>query len=395
MYRYLVCLFLTAIAMSGCSSDLGENEFIVSGSVDGMENGEFYVYAEGGYDTITVNNGMFEYRGVLTGPENRFFNMDPNDRSMDGGFSLFLEPGKMELSINAERPFSPKLKGSKTQDEFELLGEKKEVVKQKYQAELKALTDASNKYRQAYRAKASEETLEAIKEEDNTARENLEPYYKELRAIDIAFIRSNPNSYVGLYNARFFLDQLIYAEAADLFESFADHLKESKMGVEIANELAKLKSGSPGSLASDITAQDINGEQFSLSDLRGQYVLIDFWASWCVPCRKGNPHLLDLYAKYKEKGFEILGVSDDDSRPEAWRKAVKKDGIGVWKHVLRGLERKDGRFVFDNDVSDAYGISTLPTKILIDPEGMIIGRYGSGGSEHPELDEKLKEIFGS
>ena len=122
--------------------------------------------------------------------------------------------------------------------------------------------------------------------------------------------------------------------------------------------------------------------------------MIDFWASWCVPCRKGNPHLLQLYSKYKKKGFEIIGVSDDDSNHAAWRKAVEQDKIGVWKHVLRGLKKmENGRYDKSEDKSEAYGIHTLPSKILVGPDGVIIGRYASGAGTDADLDAKLKDVF--
>lgn len=390
-----VILFFSLLLIIGCQEALDQNEFIITGSISGIENGEFYAYGEEGFDTIRVENGKFEYQGELKEVSQRFFTLDQANRSIDAGFFLWLEPVRMTLSVDANDLSKAKLKGSKTEGESQRLDKEKEVVKEKYAKELKVLQDVSEKYNQAYKAKAGEDVLEAIKEEDNEAREDLEPFYEELREINIQFIKNNPDSYVGLLEARFVMGELLYAEAEELFSVFDESLKKSSMGVDIRKELDKLKSGSPGSVATDISAIDIKGEQFELSDLRGQYVLVDFWASWCVPCRKGNPHLLDLYAKYKDKGFEILGVSDDDSRPEAWKKAVVKDQIGVWKHVLRGLERKGGEYVFDNDISDGYGISTLPTKILINPEGVIIGRYGSGGSKHEELDVKLKEIFGS
>jgi glutathione peroxidase-family protein len=112
-----------------------------------------------------------------------------------------------------------------------------------------------------------------------------------------------------------------------------------------------------------------------------------------VPCRKGNPHLKDLYHKYKSKGFEIIGISDDDNKPEAWKKAVEKDGIGIWKLVLRGLKRTQNGYDDSGDISHNYGIHTLPTKILIDPKGMIVGRYGGGGEDDNAMDKKLEEIF--
>ncbi len=119
--------------------------------------------------------------------------------------------------------------------------------------------------------------------------------------------------------------------------------------------------------------------------------MLDFWASWCVPCRKGNPHLKELYAKYKEKGIEFVGIADDDRAEAKWKEAVAKDGTGIWKHVRRGLKYENGVFDTSADISGNFGIHTLPTKILIDRDGKIIGRYGE---QEEELNKKLKEIFG-
>lgn len=172
-------------------------------------------------------------------------------------------------------------------------------------------------------------------------------------------------------------------------------VQQSSFGKEIKKELDGLRSGSPGSAAYVFSKTDINGQPLSLRDYKGKYVLVDFWASWCVPCRKGNPHLKTLYAKYKDKGLEIIGISDDDGRPEEWKKAVAQDGIGIWKHVLRGLdmEKRQRKEPNPEDISDHYGIHSLPTKILIDPNGMIIGRYGGGGENDEAMDKKLAEVM--
>ena len=164
----------------------------------------------------------------------------------------------------------------------------------------------------------------------------------------------------------------------------------------IKEDLDGLSMGSPGAKAYMFSSTELRGAPLSLSEYKGKYVLLDFWASWCVPCRKSNPHLLSLYSKYKDKGFEIIGISDDDGKPEAWHKAVEKDQIGVWKHILRGLDM-DKRLKGEPnpyDISQYYGIHSLPTKILIDPNGVIIGRYGGGGENDEAMDQKLSEIFG-
>lgn len=167
------------------------------------------------------------------------------------------------------------------------------------------------------------------------------------------------------------------------------------MNTAVAQDDEKL--GVPGTMALDFTSTDINGVELTLSDFKGKYVLLDFWASWCVPCRKGHPHLLDVYAKYKDKGFEIIGIADNDKNPDVWRKAVEDDGVGVWRHVLRGLDydlllggNRDPRTHPKEIGSSKFNITAYPTKILIDPTGLIIARYSSNTED---LDQKLHEIF--
>jgi thiol-disulfide isomerase/thioredoxin len=183
-----------------------------------------------------------------------------------------------------------------------------------------------------------------------------------------------------------------------IYARFPEQVKQSSYGKTIVAELEKRKIGVPGTKAAVFTSTGLDGQPVSLADYKGKYVLVDFWASWCVPCRKGNPHLKELYARYKDRGFEVIGVSDDDSKPDAWKKAVEQDGL-PWKHVLRGLKviRNGDTFVGldrSKDISDGYNISSLPTQVLIDANGMIIGRYGGDqGEDHEALDKKLEEIF--
>ncbi len=185
-----------------------------------------------------------------------------------------------------------------------------------------------------------------------------------------------------------------YLEAQAAFDCLSERIQKSDFAQKLLVEIQKLKNGSPGSPAALFAKKDINGEWFALKDLRGKYVIVDFWASWCVPCRKSNPHLKELYQKYRESGLEVVCVSDDDSDEEKWRTAVEQDDIALFHHVLRGLKMVGNDFDRSEDISERYGIHSLPTKILIDKNGMIIGRYGGGGEPHEKMDEKLKEIFG-
>ena len=226
-------------------------------------------------------------------------------------------------------------------------------------------------------------------------RDGWEPYHERMGKIDEEFMATHPDSYVTAQILRYKTSSMSYGEAQAAYDRLGERVKKSRLAAEIRAEIRKLRMGSPGSPAARFAKADIHGEMFDLNDLKGKYVIIDFWASWCVPCRKSNPHLKELYRKYKDQGLEVVCVSDDDSNEEKWRAAVEKDDIGMFRHVLRGLKQVGNEFDRSQDISEKYGIHSLPTKILIDREGIIVGRYGGGGESHEKMDEKLKEVFGN
>lgn len=136
-----------------------------------------------------------------------------------------------------------------------------------------------------------------------------------------------------------------------------------------------------GEPAPDITLPTPEGKPLSLSDLRGKVVLIDFWASWCKPCRAENPNVVRVYEQYKDQGFEILGVSLDRSK-DAWTQAIQQDNL-TWKHV------SDLKF-WNSEAAQQYGVSAIPYTVLVDREGNIIAERLRGGN----LEAKLAEVFG-
>ena len=146
---------------------------------------------------------------------------------------------------------------------------------------------------------------------------------------------------------------------------------------------------SAGGPAPDFTKLDANGKSVSLSQFKGKYVLLDFWGSWCSPCRQAMPHLKELYAAYAPKGFEVLGISSEkvssQSQAEAmWKQAIEKDGL-PWTNVLNNEP------AMKQDVVQMFSIEAYPTQILLDKEGKIIGKWTGSGNKG--VDEKLKEIF--
>ena len=135
--------------------------------------------------------------------------------------------------------------------------------------------------------------------------------------------------------------------------------------------------------APDIAMMDPAGNQRKLSDLRGKMVLIDFWASWCGPCRRENPNVVRIYNQYKAKGFEIFSVSLDSDKAK-WQAAIAQDGL-VWDNHVSDLKG------WQNGAAQQYGISSIPHTILVGPDGKIVATHLRG----PQLEEALKAQFGS
>ncbi len=174
-----------------------------------------------------------------------------------------------------------------------------------------------------------------------------------------------------------------YAELELLFNSLDNELKQSEQGKTWYDKLQVLKSTAVGAVAPVFTSSTPQGTAIALADLRGKYVLLDFWASWCAPCRSESPHLVQAYEKYSKKGFTIFNISlDSKNTKEAWEKAIKDDNLEQWDHA----SDLDG---FKSATAILYGIQAIPQNFLIDPSGKIVAKNLRG--EH--LDRELAKIF--
>jgi peroxiredoxin len=197
-----------------------------------------------------------------------------------------------------------------------------------------------------------------------------------------SFIRRNKSSYVSP-----FLLVVVNQLSDDVFllerryQTLSPDVQQSMYGKYLSDQINSGKVGAVGSEAMDFTQADTSGKPIRLSSFKGKYVLVDFWASWCKPCRMENPNVLAAYERFKAKNFTVLGVSLDRSR-DAWIKAIQDDGL-AWTQV------SDLKF-WNNAVAQQYHIQQIPINLLIDPNGKIVGKNLRGA----DLDSRLCALLG-
>lgn len=385
MKKIILSIFILA-TLTVEAQEKQANQFVLNGTLNGVNTGMMYLYYSNDEDTrikdsAAIVNGIFSFKGEIDEPTMAYLALKEEKRTNKNSVSFFLEPSEMAVQLLLNKFNDATFTGSKTQDEYAALQAKKNKVEKRWAVVMDTLTEVNKRSNVEYQKLKDWALL---------------PYFAEMKDLDYTFFANHPQSPVTAFELGFHVTTLTLDSLEMFYNRLGKKIQQSNNGKHLAIEIQKLRAGSPGSIAANFKAIDINGSPISLSDFKGKYVLLDFWASWCVPCRASNPHMIKLYHQYHTKGLDIIGVSDDDSKPDAWKKAVAKDGVGIWHNVLRGFDKNKMEKGEKNekDIAEKYGIHSLPTKILIDRKGAIIGRYDQGTDEEEKaMDAKLKSIF--
>jgi peroxiredoxin len=354
-------------------------DFTVAGKVGNLDAPAkvFLMYRYGTNpvtDSAFLKKGIFQFTGKISGPVAATLRIkypaNENNKVKTQDFlQFYIEPGKINVK-SADSMKNARVTGSKINAENAV-----------YKEAMKPYNEKMKELQAFYKAAAPEvQKTEAFQSDIEKKSDELDALEKKL---SFEYIKAHPKSWLSLAalnRAGGYQPDVKLLEP--IYKSLSAEVRNSVAGKEYAANIVKWKKTAIGAVAPDFTQNNPEGKPVKLSDFRGKFLLVDFWASWCGPCRQENPNVVKVYNEYKDKNFTILGVSlDRENGREAWLKAIESDHL-TWNHV------SDLKY-WKNAVAEIYAVRAIPDNFLIGPDGTIIGR----GLRGEDLEKKLAELL--
>ncbi|SNC66939.1 Peroxiredoxin [Hymenobacter gelipurpurascens] len=373
MRKRLVGLLLS---IPGLALAQASSPFVITGKI-GQLNAPAKVYLVRGatlLDSATLHNGVFELKGTTDIPKSAEVVLQRNGKLKNAPSHstdrtrVFLEPGPVGIT-SRDSLVNATITGGVASQDYQRL----QTSYKPFLLKVKAMG--------AEFGKASEQQRQSPEFQEKMQAQGT-ALFQEAEKIQLAYIKANPTSWVSL-DALLQFNPPQYAQVAPLYAALSPYLKNSTPGRQYGEMLEALKAVSVGAQAPPFTLQTPEGKPVSLADYRGKYVLVDFWASWCGPCRAENPAVIKLYNQYKGQHFDILGVSLDEEKNRAkWVKAIADDHL-PWTQVsdLRGMQ---------NEVAQLYQVRAIPQNFLLDPSGKIVATNLKGEDLKAALARYIK-----
>ncbi|MCW1148521.1 TlpA disulfide reductase family protein [Flavobacterium lacisediminis] len=371
--KKIVFFAVTALAIISCNN-LKDNEYLLTGTAEGIENGK-KIYVEILNDTGTavkdtgvVENGKFELKGTVSETDLAYVRIENEDFSVP----IILEEGNINIVYKSDTIQNSIISGTKNNDKFQEFNNQSVVIAKK-----------KNKFEKNNIARMQEAKKNKDTATINMIAKEYNSFQDEMNSISKKFIKENPDAYLSALLLENFLmrQYLTPEEVKNYYEGLSEEVAQTKSGKKIKAMLDTMSALSIGKPAPAFSGPSPEGKTISLKESLGKVTIVDFWASWCGPCRGENPNVVALYNEFHAQGLNIIGVSLDKDAAK-WKEAIAKDGL-TWPHV-------SNLKYWNEPIAKLYNVESIPATFILDAKGTIVAKDLRGDA----LRAKVKELLG-